>query len=799
MRTGLAISNRARGARLVTGLDNPRSVTKVPATGLRNGPRPGLANKKGFQTMKRESNEYLHFFEQSQDLLCIAGLDGYFKRLNPAWTSVLGHSMRELLATPFLELVHPDDLAATMAEMENIRGGKPVIWFENRYRCHDGSYRRLLWRADPVMRRKLIYAIARDVTGRHDALEQSLGLGAWQRAILDGADLTFISTRPDGIIQTINASALRKLGYTESEVVGRLTPEVIHDPEEVRRRAAVLSAELGRAIEPGFEAFVAKARLGVPDENEWTYIRRDGSRFPVLLSVTPLRREDGEITGFLGVGRDVSAQKKAEQKRAEAENLTRAILDNTPAVMFVKDAQGRYEMVNRQFESLFHVTVNQVIGHTDMDIFPAAMAAAFQRNDRFVLDSGRPLQVEEVAPHDDGPHTYLSVKFPIMSPAGEPLLICGVATDITERKAMEREAASREARLRAVLETAVEGIVTINERGVILTANRAATVMFGYAPGEMIGQNVIMLMPEPTRSEHDGYLKRYLATGERRIIGQPREVEAVRKDGALLPIILSVGECVVGGERIFTGIMHDNTERHRAERELQRSNRDLEQFAYVASHDLQEPLRMVTSYLQLLEKRCSALLDEDAKTFLNTALDGAKRMRDLIQDLLAYSRVGSRGRPFAPVSMSRVLEDTTVNLKTAIESSGAAITSDLLPEVLGDAVQMGQLLQNLIGNAIKFSGGKAPKIHVGAIRSGATWRFAVADNGIGIDPKFFERIFVIFQRLHTRSEYEGTGIGLAVCKRIVERHNGRIWPDSAPGKGTTFFFTLPAVDMPSGF
>lgn len=747
--------------------------------------------------MKRESNEYLHFFEQSQDLLCIAGLDGYFKRLNPAWTSVLGHSMRELLSTPFLEFVHPDDLAATMAEMENISRGKPVIWFENRYRCHDGSYRRLLWRADPVIKRNLIYAIARDVTERHEALEQSLGLSAWQRAILDSVDLTIISTRPDGIIQTINAGALHKLGYAESEVVGCLTPEVIHDPEEVRRRAEALSAELGRVIEPGFEAFVAKARLGVPDENEWSYIRRDGSRFPVVLSVTALRGEDGAITGFLGVGRDVSAQKKAEQEKAEAENLTRAILDNTPAVMFVKDAQGRYEMVNRQFESLFHVTVDQVIGHTDMDIFPAAMAAAFQRNDRFVLDSGRPLQVEEVAPHDDGIHTYLSVKFPIMSPCGEPVLICGVATDITERKAMEREAASREARLRAVLETAVEGIVTINERGVILTANRAATAMFGYAPGEMIGQNVSMLMPEPARSEHDGYLKRYLATGERRIIGQPREVEAVRKDGSLLPIILSVGECAIGEERMFTGIMHDNTERHRAEMELQRSNRDLEQFAYVASHDLQEPLRMVTSYLQLLEKRCSALLDEDATAFLNTALDGAKRMRALIQDLLAYSRVGSRGRPFASVSMSRVLEDTMANLKTAIESSGAAITSDLLPEVLGDAVQMGQLLQNLIGNAIKFSGPKTPKIHVGAIRSGATWRFAVADNGIGIDPKFFDRIFIIFQRLHTRSEYEGTGIGLAVCKRIVERHSGRIWPDSVPGRGTTFFFTLPAVDSPS--
>lgn len=630
----------------------------------------------------------------------------------------------------------------------------------------------------------------------HD-LEHSLGLSAWQRAILDSADLTIISTRTDGIIQTINAGALRKLGYTEGELVGCATPAVIHDADEVRQRAEALSAELGREIEPGFETFVAKARLGLPDENEWSYIRKDGSRFPVLLSVTALRGGDGAITGYLVVGRDVSARKRAEQGRADAENLTRAIFDNTPAVMFVKDASGRYEMVNRQFESLFHLTMDQLIGRTDADIFPAAMAEAFRRNDRLVLESGRPLQVEEIAPHDDGPHTYLSVKFPIMSPSGEPQLICGVATDITERKAMEREVALREARLRAVLDTAVEGIVTADERGTILSANPAATVMFGYEPSEMIGRNVSMLMPEPVRSEHDGFLQRYLATGERRIIGMPREVEAVRKDGSTLPILLSVGECLVGEARIFTGIMHDNSERHRAEMELQKSNRDLEQFAYVASHDLQEPLRMVTSYLQLLAKRSSPVLDEEATGFLNTALDGAQRMRTLIQDLLAYSRVGSRGRPFAPVCMARVLGDTVANLKLAIESSGAAITSEAMPEVLGDAVQLGQLLQNLIGNAIKFNGGKAPRIHVSAIRSSGTWRFAVADNGIGIDPKFFERIFVIFQRLHTRAEYEGTGIGLAVCKRIVERHNGVIWPVSTPGKGATFFFTLPATESPS--
>jgi light-regulated signal transduction histidine kinase (bacteriophytochrome) len=239
-------------------------------------------------------------------------------------------------------------------------------------------------------------------------------------------------------------------------------------------------------------------------------------------------------------------------------------------------------------------------------------------------------------------------------------------------------------------------------------------------------------------------------------------------------------------------------ERRRAEylltqyaEELKRSNTELEQFAYVASHDLQEPLRMVASFTQLLAKRYQGKLDREADEFIGFAVDGATRMQSLINDLLAYSRVGSRGKPFQPVNCAAVVSQALANLASTVEEAHAVVTQDRLPTVPGDAGQLVQLFQNLIANAIKFRGPDLPEIHVTANQTDGGWTFAIRDNGIGIPAEHFDRIFSIFQRLHRRSDYAGTGIGLAICKKIVERHGGRIWVESNPGRGSTFYFTLP--------
>ena len=226
--------------------------------------------------------------------------------------------------------------------------------------------------------------------------------------------------------------------------------------------------------------------------------------------------------------------------------------------------------------------------------------------------------------------------------------------------------------------------------------------------------------------------------------------------------------------------------------ELTRSNVELERFAYVTSHDLQEPLRGISGCLQILEKRYGSKLDGSANEFISHAVDGAARMRALIEDLLAYSRVGTRDTKFAPTDCATVFDEVVINLRTAVEESGALLTRGDLATVTANEGQLTQLLQNLIGNAIKFRADRQPRIHVRTERKGDDWVFSVSDNGIGLAAEYAERIFVLFQRLHTRTEYPGTGMGLAICRKIVERHGGRIWVESVPGKGSTFFFTIPA-------
>jgi PAS domain S-box-containing protein len=377
--------------------------------------------------------------------------------------------------------------------------------------------------------------------------------------------------------------------------------------------------------------------------------------------------------------------------------------------------------------------------------------------------------------------------------------------DITERTRLEQElrlrvqeSAQAEERMRSIVDHVIDGIITIDEHGTVESLNPAAQRLFGYSAAEIVGQNVKQLMPEPFHSEHDGYLANYLRTGQAKIIGIGREVVGRRKDGSTFPMDLAVSAFHLGQRRYFTGIVRDISERKRAEsellktaEELARSNLDLEQFAYVASHDLQEPLRAVAGCVQVLKKRYQDQLDDRANELIAHTVDGVSRMQTLIDDLLTFSRVGTQGKAFESSDCNRILAQALANLEAAVEEVAAVVTHDPLPVVKADATQLTQLFQNLISNAIKFRGQQPPRIHVAVRRDKNQWVFSLSDNGIGMAPEYFERIFVIFQRLHTRTEYPGTGIGLAICKKIVERHGGSISVASEPGRGSTFSFTLP--------
>jgi PAS domain S-box-containing protein len=299
--------------------------------------------------------------------------------------------------------------------------------------------------------------------------------------------------------------------------------------------------------------------------------------------------------------------------------------------------------------------------------------------------------------------------------------------------------------------------------------------------------------------DRDEAVERYTRLMSGSVINGLFEMRLVGNGGSEVYIELTSGSSTYQGQRAVVSFIRDVSERKRAEAALRdtvaaltRSNTELQQFAYVASHDLQEPLRMVGSYVQLLSRRYRGKLDDDADDFIDFAVDGARRMQRMINDLLTYSRVGTRGGDFRETSFEDIFRQAVDNMQLAVEESGATVTHDPLPAVSADESQVVQLLQNLLGNAIKFHSEAPPRIHISARREDAQWLFSVADNGVGIRPDDAERIFQIFQRAHNGS-HPGTGIGLAICRRVVERHDGHIWVESEVGKGSTFYFTMPAT------
>ena len=360
-----------------------------------------------------------------------------------------------------------------------------------------------------------------------------------------------------------------------------------------------------------------------------------------------------------------------------------------------------------------------------------------------------------------------------------------------------------EAKYRGLMEAAPDAMVVVNEKGAIVLLNVRAEKQFGYRRDELLGQQVTNIIPE-------GFAERLIADGARSAaealaqqIGTGIELVGLRKDASMFPIELMLSPLQNSDGILVTAAIRDISKRRQADanllrkiEELNRSNEELAQFANIASHDLQEPLRMVASYTQLLARRYKEKLDSDADEFIAFAVDGANRMQQLIQDLLSYSRISTNTHEMQSVSSEEALQQALTNLRGTLEESHAEVTHGPLPPVMANEVQLIQLFQNLLSNAIKYQNPGVPRVHVTAVRNGGkNWTFSVQDNGMGIDPQYFERIFGMFQRLHNRDQFTDTGIGLAVCKKIVERHGGNISVESQMGIGSTFRFALAGAEQ----
>lgn len=352
-----------------------------------------------------------------------------------------------------------------------------------------------------------------------------------------------------------------------------------------------------------------------------------------------------------------------------------------------------------------------------------------------------------------------------------------------------------------LLDATPDSMVIVDQSGTIVLVNDETARQFGYKKSELLGKPVEILVPERYHLPHFSHRKNYFNAPINRAMGTGRDLYALRRDGSEFAVEISLSPLQTPAGLLVTSAIRDVSWRKQQEEEIKskaeelaRSNAELEQFAYVASHDLQEPLRAIAGACQVLARKFETQLDSEAKEFVGFAVEGCKRLQDLVADLLSYSRVTSKAKEFAPVDCQVVLARAKDNLRVAIDERHATITCGPLPVLLGDTSQLIALFQNLIGNSIKFHRpGVYPEVVVQANEDSEGWHFTVGDNGIGIEAKYFERIFVLFKRLHSKDSYPGTGIGLASAKKIIERHGGRIWVESEIDRGTTVHFILPAI------
>jgi|AntRauTorcE11898_2_1112593.scaffolds.fasta_scaffold00035_35 PAS domain S-box-containing protein len=607
-----------------------------------------------------------------------------------------------------------------------------------------------------------------DISERKQSIDARRETEAEFRSLVDAVkEYAIFSLSPDGIVTSWNEGAKAIKGYQAEEILGEHI-STFYTSED--RAAGVPERNLEIAAETG----------SVDDEG-WR-VRKDGSRFWANVTITAVRDEDGNNEGFLKVTRDMTEQHE-HQKGLESE--LHNILDRVSDGFVGLDEDWRFSYVNDRAAELMDVCPERAMGEVIWDLFPDVLDTLYEEEYRRAMREQVVVSFEEFFPPLESwfevsaypSETGLSVYF----------------RDVTERRKRREAVRERERELEAhknftddILNTIDDLFYVIDRRGCFQRWNETVRSVTGYSDEEIEAMEPLEIIVEEDREQVARTIGETFRTGTARV-----EAEIKAKDGYHVPMeFVASAVKTPGDEPMVTFIGRDMTERKRRQRQLEESNERLEQFAYAASHDLQEPLRMVSSYLRLIEDRYADVIDEDGQEFLDFAVDGADRMRDMIDGLLAYSRIESEGDSFERVDLNVVLENVQESLQMLCDEQDADITATALPAVEGDRGQLRQLFQNLLENAIMYSGDEPPRIEVFAERQCDQWLVSVRDEGVGIDPSDTDRIFEVFQSL---GDGKQSGIGLALCKRIVERHDGELHVDSTLGEGSTFSFTLPAA------
>ena len=554
-------------------------------------------------------------------------------------------------------------------------------------------------------------------------------------------------------------------------------------------------------VEGTIAAWKECVKGGGPWYREHRFRGADGQWHPILACGVPVRDERGNITAWAGINLDIGKLKKAEEALRESEDYFRTMANALPQLTWMARADGFIHWYNQRWYEYTGTTPEQMEGWGWQIVHDPKTLPRVLEQWKSSIATGQPFEMEFPLRRADGQfRQFLTRGYPLKDAKGRVVQWFGANTDVDDLKRAEEQLRELSQRLTYHVDNSPLAVIEWGSDMRLIRWSGEAEHIFGWKAAEVLGKRMEDFHWICTDDvQQVAGVSKELMTGT-----DPNRFSAnrnYRKDGSIVYCEWYNSSLLdeSGKLRSILSLVLDVTERKQAEErlrqtaeELARSNKDLEHFAYVAAHDLQEPLRTVRAFAQLLAKRYKGEIDADADEYIGFVVDGAGRMSNLVSGLLDYSRVSSAGQTLTPTDCEPALTEALSALHQTIAGANAEVTHDPMPMVLGDHRQLTQLFQNLIGNAIKFhSNGVAPCVHVGASEQDEQWIFSVRDNGIGIELQYHEKVFEIFRRLHGPQEYPGTGIGLALCKRIVERHAGRIWFESHPGEGTTFFFTLP--------
>ncbi len=728
---------------------------------------------------KQQEEEMLHLFQSSPDILAIASPHGHFAKVNPAFCKLLGYTEEEITSQLFSKFIHPDDLSDTVKEYkETITGDRKANNFTNRYLTKSGQYRWIEWSSSDVFGEDgFVFAYGRDITEVKE-LEQLLAnaarlarIGSWE---------------VDTIKDTVYWSRItREIHEVEDDFIPDLNSGIGFYREDTRNLVR-------EKVEEGM-------RTGKPWDFQLPIITAKGNERWVR-SIGQAEFHNGKVIRLFGSFQDIHKEKTLELARQQLLHERDTILESIGDAFFALDRNWTVLYWNKEAEKVLGKKREAVIGKNLWEEYADAIGLKFYTEYHRAMDTGENVQFDEYYPATD---QWFEVS---AYPSEQGLSV--YFKDVSIRKIAEREVQQSNERFEKIAEATNDAVWDFDASKNELFWGKGFSTQFGYDLQTIkpsFDLLVSLIHPDDRQKTLD---KINRALNDPKTTNWFEEYRFMMADGNYAFVIdravfirdeFGRAKRVVGAMTDISyrkdyedSLQQLNRQLAKQKKDLELSNRELEQFAYIASHDLQEPLRMVSSFLTQLERRYGDVLDDKAHQYIHFAVDGAKRMRQIILDLLEFSRVGRHTGVPEWIDLNELVKELTAIQRDNIEAKGANIQVDELPALYVHRLPITQVFQNLVGNALKYAKPDvAPQINIKAEKQENNWLFSVQDNGIGIDKEYYDKIFVIFQRLHTRDQYGGTGIGLSIVKKIIKNFGGRIWVESEPDQGSTFFFTLP--------